>query len=143
MAATKTVHVKPASGTRTRGHARITGRTAARIAARQRRHLRVRKNVEGSAARPRLVATRSARNMFAQLVDDVTGTTLASASTLDASIRAASGDKTARSKLVGKLLAERASQAGITTAVFDRGGHAYHGRIAALADGAREGGLAL
>jgi len=143
MAATKTVHVKPASGTRTRGHARITGRTATRIAARQRRHLRVRKKIEGSASKPRLVATRSARNMFAQLIDDVTGTTLASASTLEASIRAAAGDKTAKSKLVGQLLAERASQAGITAAVLDRGGHAYHGRVAALADGAREGGLAL
>jgi large subunit ribosomal protein L18 len=143
MAATKTAHVKPASGTKTRAHGRITGRTAARISARQRRHLRVRKKVEGSAARPRLVVTRSARNMFAQLVDDVTGTTLASASTLEASIRTAAGAKTAKSRQVGQLLAERASQAGITAAVFDRGGNAYHGRIAALADGAREGGLTL
>jgi large subunit ribosomal protein L18 len=81
--------------------------------------------------------------MFAQLVDDVTGSTLVSASTLDASIRGTSGDKTAKAKQVGKLLAERAGQAGISGVVFDRGGHAYHGRVAAVADGAREGGLAL
>jgi large subunit ribosomal protein L18 len=129
------------SGTRTRGHSRITGRTAARISARQRRHLRVRKKVEGSAARPRLVVTRSARNTFAQLIDDTAGNTLASASTLE--IRGADGDKSAKAKQVGALLAERAAKAGITAAVFDRGGFAYHGRIAALADGAREGGLTL
>ena len=129
------------SGTRTRGHGRITGRTAARISSRQRRHLRVRKKVEGSAARPRLVVTRSARNTSAQLVDDTAGNTLASASTLE--IRGADGDKSAKAKQVGALLAERAGKAGITAAVFDRGGYAYHGRIAALADGAREGGLTL
>jgi large subunit ribosomal protein L18 len=129
------------SGTRTRGHGRITGRTAARISSRQRRHLRVRKKVEGSAARPRLVVTRSAKNTFAQLVDDTAGNTLASASTLE--IRTADGDKTAKAKQVGALLAERATKAGISAAVFDRGGLAYHGRIAALADGAREGGLNL
>jgi len=131
------------SGTKTRAHTRITGRSAPRIAARQRRHLRVRKKIEGSAARPRLVVTRSARNMFAQLNDDTMGNTLASASTLEASIRAASGDKTAKAKQVGALLAERAAKAGVSAAVFDRGGYAYHGRVAALADGAREGGLAL
>src|SRR5215472_11542792 len=131
------------SGTKTRAHTRITGRSAPRIAARQRRHLRVRKKIEGSAARPRLVVTRSARNMFAQLIDDTMGNTLASASTLEASIRAASGDKTAKAKQVGALLAERAVKAGVSAAVFDRGGYAYHGRVAALADGAREGGLAL
>ena len=129
------------SGTRTRGHGRITGRTAARISSRQRRHLRVRKKVEGSALRPRLVVTRSAKNTFAQLVDDVAGNTLASASTLE--IRTAEGDKTAKAKQVGALIAERAVKAGITAAVFDRGGFAYHGRVAALADGAREGGLDL
>ena len=129
------------SGTRTRGHGRITGRTAARISSRQRRHLRVRKKIEGSAARPRLVVTRSAKNTFAQLVDDTAGNTLASASTLE--IRTADGDKTAKAKQVGALLAERATKAGISAAVFDRGGLAYHGRIAALADGAREGGLNL
>ena len=131
------------SGTRTLGHGRVTGRASARSAARSRRHLRVRKKVTGSAARPRLVVTRSARHMFAQLIDDVTGSTLASASTLDESIRGSAGDKTAKAKQVGALIAERAGQAGISSAVFDRGGHAYHGRIAAVADGAREGGMAL
>jgi large subunit ribosomal protein L18 len=131
------------SGTKTRAQDIITGRTAPRIASRQRRHLRVRKKVEGSAMRPRLVVTRSARNTFAQLVDDTAGKTLASASTLDESIRRAAGDKTAKARQVGTLLAERAGKAGIGTAVFDRGGYAYHGRVAALADGAREGGLAL
>jgi large subunit ribosomal protein L18 len=129
------------AGTKTRGHDRITGRTAARISSRQRRHLRVRKKVEGSAVRPRLVVTRSARNTFAQLIDDTAGTTMAAASTLE--IRGGDGDKTAKAKQVGTLLAERAVQAGISAAVFDRGGYAYHGRVAALADGAREGGLAL
>jgi large subunit ribosomal protein L18 len=105
--------------------------------------VRVRKKVEGSAGRPRLAVTRSSKNIFAQLIDDVAGNTLASASTLDDSIRGAEGDKTAKAKQVGALLAERATKAGITAAVFDRGGHAYHGRIAALADGAREGGLAV
>jgi large subunit ribosomal protein L18 len=131
------------AGTKTRAHGRITGRTAVRISSRQRRHLRVRKKIEGSLVRPRLVVTRSSRNMFAQLVDDVAGATLASASTLDASIRGTTGDKTAKARQVGALLAERASQAGINAAVFDRGGNAYHGRVAALADGAREGGLDL
>jgi large subunit ribosomal protein L18 len=131
------------SGTRTRGHGRITGRTDARVAARSRRHLRVRKKVTGSAARPRLVVTRSARHMVAQLVDDTAGSTLVSASTLEASVRDSDGDKTAKAKQVGALLAERASAAGITAVVFDRGGHSYHGRVAALADSAREGGLTL
>jgi len=131
------------SGTKTRGHGRITGRTDARTSARVRRHLRVRKKVTGSAQRPRLVVTRSARHMFAQLVDDAAGSTLVSASTLEASIRGSEGDKTDKAKQVGALLAERATTAGITAAVFDRGGHAYHGRVAALADSAREGGLAL
>jgi large subunit ribosomal protein L18 len=131
------------SGTKTRAHGIIVGRTAPRISARRRRHLRVRKKVEGSAARPRLVVTRSSRNTFAQLVDDTVGNTLASASTLDESIRTADGDKTAKARQVGALLAERASKAGISAAVLDRGGNAYHGRIAALADGAREGGLTL
>jgi large subunit ribosomal protein L18 len=131
------------SATKTRARGRITGRTDARTSARVRRHLRVRKKVTGSAARPRLVVTRSARHMFAQLVDDVAGGTLVSASTLDASIRGSEGDKTAKAKQVGALLAERATAAGIAAAVFDRGGRAYHGRVAALADSAREGGLAL
>ncbi len=131
------------SGTRTLGHGRVTGRTDPRTAARARRHLRVRKKVTGSAARPRLVVTRSARHIFAQLVDDTVGSTLVSASTLEASVRGSEGDKTAKAKQVGALLAERATAAGITAVVFDRGGHSYHGRVAALADGAREGGLTL
>jgi large subunit ribosomal protein L18 len=132
------------AATKTRAHGRSVGRrTAARVASQKRRHVRVRKKVEGSSARPRLAVTRSSKNIFAQLIDDVAGNTLASASTLDESIRGAEGDKSAKARRVGALLAERATQAGITAAVFDRGGHAYHGRIAALADGAREGGLAL
>ena len=131
------------SGTKTRAHIRITGRSAPRVAARQRRHLRVRKKIEGSADRPRLVVTRSARNTFAQLVDDTVGNTVASASTLEASVRTADGDKTAKAKLVGALVAERAKNAGITAVVFDRGGFQYHGRVAALADSAREAGLTL
>ena len=106
--------------------------------ARSRRHLRVRKKVVGSQTRPRLVVSRSARHVYAQVVDDARGVTLASASTykLDAE-----GDKTARAKRVGEQLAERARAAGVTAVVFDRGGNRYHGRIAALADGARESGL--
>src|SRR6516165_12340839 len=125
--------------TRTKGR----GRTTVRTSLRARRHLRVRKKVSGTAARPRLAVKRSARHIFAQLVDDGAGHTLASASTLDPDIRAATGDKKARAHQVGQLLASRARAAGITAAVFDRGGYAYHGRVAALADGAREGGLSL
>jgi large subunit ribosomal protein L18 len=131
------------AGIRTRGHLRVSGKSSARASSHQRRHLRVRKKVEGSAARPRLAVTRSSRNIFVQLIDDTAGHTLASASTLDGSIRSADGDKTAKARQVGTLIAERAGQAGISAAVFDRGGHAYHGRIAALADAAREGGLSL
>jgi len=131
------------SGTRTLGHGRVTGRSSARASSRARRHLRVRKKISGSAERPRLVVTRSARHMVAQLVDDTVGGTLASASTMDASIRSTAGDKSAKARQVGALLAERASGLGITAVVFDRGGRAYHGRVAAVADGAREGGLAL
>ena len=119
------------------------GKAAARAASRKRRHVRVRKKVTGSAARPRLAVNRSARHIFAQLIDDGAGHTLAAASTLDASIRDATGDKKARAHQVGQLLASRAKEAGISAAVFDRGGYAYHGRVAALADGAREGGLTL
>jgi large subunit ribosomal protein L18 len=127
------------SVTKTRGH----GTAGARAASRARRHTRVRKRVTGNAARPRLAVKRSARHIFAQLVDDGTGRTLASASTLDADLRAAEGDKKARAHQVGQLLASRAREAGVTAAVFDRAGYAYHGRVAALADGAREGGLSL
>jgi large subunit ribosomal protein L18 len=123
------------AGTKTRAH----GRTAAR----NRRHLRVRKKVLGSAERPRLIVNRSARHTMVQLIDDGTGRTLASASTLEEALRGADGDKTAKAREVGKLLAERARAAGVDAAVFDRAGWAYHGRIAALADAAREGGLSL
>ena len=119
------------------------GKAAARAYSRKRRHVRVRKKVTGTAVRPRLAVNRSARHIFAQLIDDGAGHTLAAASTLDASIRDATGDKKARAHQVGQLLASRAKEAGISTAVFDRGGYAYHGRVAALADGAREGGLTL
>jgi large subunit ribosomal protein L18 len=111
---------------------------------RARRHFRVRKKVSGTPARPRLVVTRSARHITAQVVDDLAGRTLASASTLEPDVRAMSaqgGDKSARARQVGALLAQRATGQGIEAVVFDRGGNAYHGRIAALADSARENGL--
>ncbi|MEY2989581.1 MAG: 50S ribosomal protein L18 [Candidatus Nanopelagicales bacterium] len=108
---------------------------------RKRRHIRVRKKVSGTAARPRLVVTRSARHMVAQVVDDAAGRTLASASTMEADFRAATEDKTAKARKVGQKVAERAKAAGVETVVFDRGGHRYHGRVAALAEGAREAGL--
>jgi large subunit ribosomal protein L18 len=135
------------AGTKIRSHARATGRvrphTHPTAAGRVRRHLRVRKRVTGSPSRPRLVVNRSAKHMFAQIVDDSVGRTLAAASTLDAQIRSGEGDKTAKARRVGELLAQRAKDAGIESVVFDRGGYRYHGRIAALADGAREGGLQL
>src|SRR3954452_5642604 len=106
-----------------------------------RRHFRLRKKVHGTASRPRLVVTRSSRHITAQVVDDLAGRTLASASTLDATIRGTEGDKTALAKQVGALVAERAKAAGIDKVVFDRGGTSYAGRIAALADSARENGL--
>ena len=110
---------------------------------RSRRHLRVRQKVSGTAARPRLVVNRSARHLFVQVVDDTTGTTLAWASTMEADLRADSGDKSDKARKVGELVAERAKAAGVDTVVFDRGGNKYHGRVAALADGARDAGLAL
>ncbi len=112
-------------------------------AARVRRHLRVRKKITGTPERPRLVVSRSSRHMVAQLVDDTTGTTLVSASTLEADLRAATGEKVAKARRVGELIAERAKARGIEVAVFDRAGNKYHGRVAAVAEGAREGGLAL
>ena len=108
---------------------------------RSRRHLRVRKKVSGTATRPRLVVTRSSRHMMAQIVDDTQGITLAAASTMEADLRGVSEDKTAKARKVGEIVAERAKKAGIETVVFDRGGNKYHGRVAARADGAREGGL--
>ena len=110
-------------------------------AALKRRHIRVRKRVSGTPERPRLVVTRSNRGIVAQVIDDLAGHTLASASTLDASIRGGEGDKSAKAKQVGQLVAERAKAAGVEAVVFDRGGNQYAGRIAALADAAREAGL--
>ncbi|MFI6596558.1 50S ribosomal protein L18 [Nonomuraea sp. NPDC050536] len=115
--------------------------TAARAVSRARRHTRVRKKVVGTAERPRLVVNRSTKHLFVQIVDDAKGHTLVSASTMDAMLRSAEGDKTAKAKKVGELLAQRAKEAGISSVVFDRGGNRYAGRIAALADSAREGGL--
>jgi large subunit ribosomal protein L18 len=117
--------------------------TSKRASSRKRRHLRVRKKVVGTAARPRLIVTRSTKHVFVQVVDDTVGKTVAWASTMEAALRAAEGDKTAKSREVGKLVAERAKAAGIEAVVFDRAGNKYHGRVAAVADGAREGGLAL
>lgn len=109
-------------------------------AAIKRRHIRIRKKVNGTAERPRLVVTRSNRHIVAQVIDDIKGHTLASASTLDASIRG-EGEKSAQVGKVGALVAERAKAAGVEAVVFDRGGNQYAGRIAALADAAREAGL--
>ncbi len=110
---------------------------------RARRHNRLRKRIEGSAERPRLVVTRSARHVFVQVVDDSKGHTVASASTLEADLRTFDGDKTAKARKVGELVAERAKKAGVDAVVFDRGGNRYAGRVAAIAEGAREGGLEL
>jgi large subunit ribosomal protein L18 len=120
---------------------RRSGVAAQRAIGRARRHFRVRKNVNGTAERPRLVVTRSLRLIVAQVVDDTRGHTLASASSMDSSLRGAEGNKKSVSAQVGKLLAERAKAAGITKVVFDRGGNKYAGRIASLADAAREAGL--
>lgn len=111
--------------------------------ARDRRHARLRKKIAGTAERPRLVVTRSARHVFVQVVDDAKGQTLVSASTLETDLRSLDGDKSAKAKKVGELVAERAKQAGIESVVFDRGGNRYAGRVAAIAEGAREGGLNL
>jgi large subunit ribosomal protein L18 len=118
-------------------------RAKGKVAARGRRHLRVRKKLAGTALRPRLVVSRSSRHVFVQVVDDVQGITLASASTMEADVRALDADKTAKAKKVGELVAQRAQAAGVDAVVFDRAGNKYHGRVAAIADGAREGGLAL
>lgn len=118
---------------------RAKGRTAARI----RRHTRLRKKIVGTELRPRLVVNRSARHVFVQVIDDSKGLTVASASTMEADLRAFEGDKTAKARKVGEIIAERAKSAGIEAVVFDRGGSKYAGRVAAIADGAREGGLTL
>lgn len=113
-----------------------------KVVARKRRHQRVRKNVNGTAERPRLVVTRSNRHMVAQVIDDLKGHTLVSASTMEAAFDGSS-TKVEAARRVGELVAARAKEAGITAVVFDRGGNKYHGRVAAVAEGAREGGLAL
>jgi len=117
--------------------------TSARVASRLRRQVRGRKKVSGTADRPRLVVTRSSKHITVQVVDDLVGKTVASASTMEADLRAFDGDKTTKARKVGELVAERARAAGIDGVVFDRAGNKYHGRVAALADGAREGGLAF
>ena len=121
----------------------IGTRGKSKSAARGRRHARLRKKIVGTASVPRLVVTRSARHVFVQVVDDSQGITVASASTMEADLRGLDGDKTAKAKRVGELVAERAKAAGIETVVFDRGGNRYAGRVAAIADGAREAGLGL
>jgi large subunit ribosomal protein L18 len=115
--------------------------TAGRVKSRLRRQVRGRKRVSGTAVRPRLVVTRSSKHITCQVVDDLVGKTLAYASTMETDLRGFEGDKTAKAKKVGELVAERAKEIGVVTVVFDRAGNKYHGRIAALADGAREGGL--
>jgi large subunit ribosomal protein L18 len=118
-------------------------RGKSKSAAKGRRHARLRKKVVGTELRPRLVVTRSARHVFVQVVDDSKGRTVASASTLETDLRASKDDKTAKARKVGELIAERAKKAGIEDVVFDRGGNRYAGRVAAIAEGAREGGLNL
>jgi large subunit ribosomal protein L18 len=118
-------------------------RGKSKSAAKGRRHARLRKKVVGTEARPRLVVTRSARHIFVQVVDDSKGFTLASASTMETDLRSFDGDKTAKARKVGELIADRAKKAGIEAVVFDRGGSKYAGRVAAIAEGAREGGLDL
>ena len=123
--------------------AMIIKRGRSKAAARIRRQVRGRKKIAGTAVRPRLVVSRSSRHLFVQVVDDAAGRTLASASTMEADLRAFDGDKTAKAKKVGELVAARAKDAGVEAVVFDRGGNKYHGRVAAIAEGAREGGLSL
>ena len=118
-------------------------RGKSKAAARARRHFRLRKKIEGTSARPRLIVTRSARHVFVQVVDDSKGITLASASTMEKEFRALDATKSDKSKQIGALVAKRAQAAGISEVVFDRGGNKYAGRVAAVADGAREAGLVL
>lgn len=117
--------------------------SAARRVSRLRRHARLRKKISGTAERPRLVVNRSSRHIHVQLVNDLTGTTVAAASSIEADVRGLDGDKKTRSVRVGQLIAERAKAAGVDSVVFDRGGYTYGGRIAALADAARENGLSF
>lgn len=134
MAQTETV----SANAKKRAASNISG---TRRVARARRHARLRKKIHGTLVRPRLAVKRSSRHVFVQLIDDLAGHTLASASTLDADVASVDGDKKAKAAKVGELIAARAKAAGIDSVVFDRGGYGYHGRIAALADAAREGGL--
>ena len=130
------------SGKAAGGHKPVgTDISTARRVSRLRRHNRLRKRVSGTPERPRLVVQRTTRHIHVQVIDDTAGHTLVSASTMDAGLRGAEGDKSALARQVGALVAERAKAAGIAAVVFDRGGNRYAGRIAALADGAREGGL--
>jgi large subunit ribosomal protein L18 len=117
--------------------------TSARVASRLRRQVRGRKKVAGTAERPRLVVTRSSKHISVQVVDDLVGRTLASASTMEADVRSTEGDKSAKARRVGELVAARAKSQGVESVVFDRAGNKYHGRVAALADAAREGGLSF
>ena len=119
------------------------GNRGSKLRARGRRHLRVRRRVIGTAERPRLVVTRSSRHVFVQVVDDSLGKTLVSASSMEADLRQSDATKSDKARTVGALIAERAKAAGIESVVFDRSGNKYHGRVAAVADGAREAGLAL
>ncbi len=121
----------------------VTVKGKGKFVARTRRHFRLRKKIVGTALRPRLVVTRSNRHMVAQVIDDSIGHTLVSASTLEADLRGAEGSKVDKARTVGELVGKRALEAGITAVVFDRGGNKYHGRVAAVAEGARESGLAL
>ena len=118
-----------------------TDASTARRTSRLRRHNRLRKRVSGTAERPRMVVKRSSRHVHVQVVDDTQGITLVHASTMDASLKGTAGDKSALARQVGALVADRAKAAGITAVVFDRGGNRYSGRLAALADGARDAGL--
>lgn len=114
------------------------------LSTRKRRHVRVRAKVSGTPSRPRLNVFRSSAHIYVQVIDDLAGHTLVQANDLEEAVRERAGDgatKTARSKVVGEVIAERAKEAGIESVVFDRGGFLYHGRIKAVADGAREGGL--
>lgn len=118
-------------------------RGSSKQAQKARRHNRLRKKIVGTAERPRLVVTRSARHVFVQVVNDASGHTVASASTMEADLRSFDGDKTAKARKIGEMIAERAKKAGVSSVVFDRGGNRYAGRVAAIAEGAREGGLEL
>ena len=121
----------------------VTVKGKGKHVSRARRHFRLRKKVAGTPERPRLVVSRSNRHMMAQIIDDSVGHTLVSASTLESGLRGLAGNKVDRSRKVGELVAERALEAGISAVVFDRGGNKYHGRVAAVAEGARSAGLTL